>query len=386
MTPNARVAAAIDVLESILAGHPGEKTLTTWARKNRYAGSKDRAALRDLVFDALRQLRSSAHVGGSLSGRGVMIGQLRLQNIDPASVFTGQGYAPSALSDEELAQGATLEQAPDAIRLDCQDWLLLLFRASLKEQTDAVLSRLRTRAPVFVRVNGAQGTLAEAMDALAAEDIASQAHPLSPLALEITQNPRRLRQSTAFLSGLVELQDVASQAVVDIFCNAVPQGDVLDFCAGGGGKSLALAAQSLRVVAHDIDAKRMGDIPERAARAGVEIPLIADPIGPYDAVLCDAPCSGSGAWRRQPDAKWRLTPEALEALNETQDAILDQACGLVKTGGVLGYATCSLLKDENDARTDAFLGRHPDWTLLLRHQFTPLDGGDGFFIALLARA
>ena len=385
MTPQARVAAAIDVLDAILDGQPAEKTLTTWARKNRYAGSKDRAALRDLVFDALRQQRSSAFMGGSANGRGIMLGQMRLQGIDPATIFSGEGYGPSPLSDAEAAHTPMLGDAEKAVRLDCPDWLMPLVQASLGEKTDAVLKCLRTRAPVFLRVNSAKSTRDEAIKALAQDEIDAIPHPLSPTALEVTRNPRRIRQAQAYLNGIVELQDAASQAVADLFAGAVQQGTVLDYCAGGGGKALALAAHGLQVAAHDSNPGRMEGIAERAKRAGVPIPSDLSPKGAFDGVLCDAPCSGSGAWRRQPEAKWRLTYEALETLTQTQDSILDQASTLVAPGGLLGYATCSLLNEENIERVEAFASRHPGWQLRQHKRFTPLDGGDGFFTAILQR-
>ncbi|NNE87788.1 MAG: RsmB/NOP family class I SAM-dependent RNA methyltransferase [Silicimonas sp.] len=385
MTPQARVAAAIDVLEHILHGQPAEKTLTTWARKNRYAGSKDRAAVRDLVFDALRQKRSFAHMGHAETGRGIMIGQTRLSGNDPSDIFTGEGYGPPALTAEEEVKPPPLAQAEDGVRLDCPDWLLPMMCASLGEAAEATLLELRKRAPVFVRANTAKCSCDEAISALGRDDIDGRAHPLSPTAIEITKNPRKLRQSNAFLDGLVELQDAASQAVVDMLVKAVPKGRVLDYCAGGGGKSLAMAAAGLDVSAHDADVDRMRDLPDRARRAGAVINTISKPSATYDAVLCDVPCSGSGAWRRQPEAKWRLTAEVLAKLNETQDAILDSAVELVQEAGILAYATCSLLKEENDARIGSFLQRHPMWTLRSRQQFTPLDGADGFFIALLEK-
>ena len=386
MTPQARVAAAIDVLDAILHGDPAEKTLTNWARKNRYAGSKDRAAVRDLVFDALRQKRSAAHQGKAMTGRGLMIGLLRLSGTDPAEMFTGQRYAPPALSAEEAEDPDPLEQADAGIRLDCPDWLFPRLRAPLGADTEACLLALRQRAPVFLRANLAKTTRETAIAALAKEGIEGRGHELSATAIEVLSNPRKVRTSKAFMGGLVELQDAASQAVVDRLVETVPTGRVLDYCAGGGGKALALAAAGLEVVAHDSDASRMRDIPERARRAGVEIATTAAPSGLFDAVLCDAPCSGSGAWRRQPDAKWQLTAERLSDLTEVQDTILESASRLVRAGGVLAYATCSLLSDENDARIAAFLAQHQGWRLMSKRLFRPLDGGDGFFIALLTHS
>ena len=196
-----------------------------------------------------------------------------------------------------------------------------------------------------------------------------------------------MQASAAFRDGEVELQDAASQAVSDVLIKELDGGTVLDFCAGGGGKALALAAGGASAVtAHDIDPGRMKDLPNRAERAGVNITITDTPKGPFDAVLCDAPCSGSGAWRRQPEAKWALTPEALTGLTKTQDAILDQAMVHVAPDGCLAYATCSLLTVENNERADAFLARHAGWKETTRMRLTPLNGGDGFFIAIFRRS
>lgn len=386
MTPQARVEAAIDVLDRILEGHSAEKTLTTWARKNRYAGSKDRAALRDLVYDALRQKRSSAHMGGSLSGRGLMLGQLHLQGVDPKSVFTGQGYAPTPLSDAEASHQAALETAPDAVRFDCQDWLFPLLQSALDQQAALVLETMRTRAPVFLRSNDIKGTRDNAIKALAEEDIQAERHPLSQTAIQVTENARRVHLSKAYQTGLVELQDAASQAVADALGAHILQGSVLDYCAGGGGKALALAAKGLQLTAHDAVPERMKDLPDRAARAGTPVTIETAPSEMFDAVLCDAPCSGSGAWRRQPEAKWRLNSDDLQSLMATQDDILDQAIQNVRPGGLLAYATCSLFDEENGHRIDAFCLRHQGWEPIQKRQFTPLEGGDGFFIAILRRS
>ena len=163
---------------------------------------------------------------------------------------------------------------------------------------------------------------------------------------------------------------------------------VLDQCAGGGGKTLAMAARAkLRLFAHDASPRRMADLPERAKRAGAKVVLTEAPeaSAPYDLVLVDAPCSGSGSWRRDPEGKWRITPEALAIIRETQSAILDRAALMLRTGGVLAYATCSLLERENGDQIRAFLARHPGWSLDRELRLTPLAGGDGFYLAILRR-
>jgi len=385
MTPAARIASAIEVLDLWLGGEPAERALTNWGRANRFAGSGDRAAIRDHVFDAIRCRRSFAALGGAGTGRGLMIGALRAAGTDPATLFTGEGHAPATLTDSE----GLAPPPPDdpLVRLDCPDWLAPRLRASLGEGFEPVMALLRTRAPVFVRVNSALASREEAARALAEEGIATAPHPLSPTALEVTENARRVKSSRAFNNGLVELQDAASQAVVDAILPLAPGVRVLDYCAGGGGKALALAAAGAQVSAHDVDPRRMSDLPERARRAGAAITVLRPgdllAAAAFDLVLVDAPCSGSGAWRRQPEAKWRLEEARLADLVGMQDAILRSAAGHLRPGGRLAYATCSLLEEENRRVVDRFLGDAPSFELEAERRLTPLDGGDGFYVALI---
>lgn len=389
MTPDARIATAALLLDQIIGGEPAEKVLTTWARKSRFAGSKDRAAIRDHVFDALRCRRSYAVLGGAETGRGLMVGHLLAQGRDPAEVFTGGGHAPTPLSAAELKamqrDPFALNDHPPAVANDMPDWVWPHLTAAFADQAAPVAQALRHRAPVFLRVNTRKTTPSQAQQALAEDGIATAPHPLAATALEVTENPRRVAQSRAYLDGWVELQDAASQAV----CAALPLADgmsVLDYCAGGGGKTLALAGRAeARFTAHDAHPARLSDLPERARRAGVRVTISDRPKGRFDLVLCDVPCSGSGAWRRSPEGKWTLDPEGLSGLNTTQDQILETAAGLTADTGVLAYATCSVFRQENQDRVADFLSRHPDWQLAQDHQWTPLDGGDGFYLACLTR-
>jgi len=387
MTPAARIAAAIEVLDSWLGGVALERALTNWARGHRFAGSKDRAAIRDHVFDAVRCRRSYAALGGDDSGRGLMIGVLKAKGEDPRGWFTGEGHAPSPLAPGE-AEGPGLDTLPQAVRLDCPDWLEAPLRASLGEDFAPVMEALRHRAPVLLRANLARTTIDAARAALSEEGIVARPHPLSPSALEVTEGARKVQGSAAYRAGLVELQDAASQAVVDLL-PVSPGARVLDYCAGGGGKSLALAARGAEVTAHDIDAGRMRDLPDRASRAGAMVATLApgarSGAGQFDLVLADAPCSGSGSWRRNPQGKWDLTPGRLDELRTIQAGILDEIIDFVLPGGCLAYATCSLLEAENEGQIVGFLDRHPGWHCGFSRRFTPIDGGDGFFLALLTR-
>ncbi len=383
MTPGARVAAAIGVMDAVLAGAPAERELTAWARGARYAGSKDRAAVRDLVFSALRRLRSSAARGGGMTGRAVLWGLLAEDGSATAS-FDGEGHAPAPMAPAEIAA----MRAPSAEEaLDMPGWLLPELRAAHGEALPAICAAMRDRAPVHLRVNMARGSRAAAAAALAREGIGTRAHPLSPSALEVVDGARALRASAALAGGEVEPQDAASQAVADAV-PLRPGARVLDWCAGGGGKALALAARSGGTIwAHDIDAGRMRDLPARARRAGADVRLVPPGRtgGGWDVILVDAPCSGSGAWRRAPEAKWRLTEARLAELVELQATILGAAASALAPGGLLVYATCSLLPRENAGVVGAFARTH-DFAVVRALDLTPLDGGDGFHASLLSRS
>ncbi|WP_226688428.1 RsmB/NOP family class I SAM-dependent RNA methyltransferase [Ruegeria arenilitoris] len=385
MTPAARIQASIEILDQILSGMPVEKSLTNWARRSRFAGSKDRAAVRDHVFDALRCQRSYAALGGADTGRGLMIGALRASGERPEDLFTGARHAPAVLSECEVRR----DFHSDAESLDIPEWLWPRFQSSLGDQAVAVARALQHRAPVHLRVNLVKTDVAFASKSLAAEDITAAPHPTCETALEVTQGARKIAQSRTYAMGLVELQDAASQAVVAAL-NLRPGMRVLDYCAGGGGKSLALAAhQGVEVFAHDVNAGRMRDLPARAERAGVRIQIVStdklEQQKPFDVILADAPCSGSGSWRRAPAGKWALTESRLQELTGIQSNILDKLSTMVAPGGVLAYATCSMLEDENGAVVASFLRANPEWSEEFRKTWFVSHGADGFFTAHLTR-
>ncbi len=404
MTPAARLAAAIDVLDRVGAGppdrvlsppvdqvvfNPVEMVLINWARGNRYAGSGDRAAIRDIVYDILRKRRSCAAAGQGDSGRALVLGHLHLTGQDAAGLFTGEGYAPAKRDAQEVLQPPAHNTWPDAVQLDIPDWLEAPLRQSLGQDYRDNLQIMRDRAPVFLRVNHRKARLEQVRQSLTAEGIEARPHPLATSALEVLTNPRRIAQSAAFLKGWVELQDAASQAVVEAL--PLPKtGRILDYCAGGGGKSLAIAALSdASLSAFDQNQARMQDISKRSQRAGVKITCLTAAAlagsGLYDLVLADVPCSGSGAWRRMPAAKWTLTPDRLAELLVLQQKILVKSAEFVRPRGVLAYATCSLLAAENSDQVRKFLSQNHSFTLEKQQQFTPLDGGDGLFVAVLRR-
>lgn len=379
MTPGARINAAIGLLDNILDGQAAEQALLRWSRQSRFAGSKDRAAVRDLVFDGLRRRNTLAERGGALSGRGLMIGLCRELGQDPDLVFTGEGHAPPPLAPQEREDHIVSCG-------DIPDWLAPAWNDALEDEAGPISEEMGRRAPVWLRVNPLRGAPADALAALKEDGIEAESSPLLAEALRVTGGERKVHASRAYVTGMVELQDLSPQ----LACAELPlkEGDrILDYCAGGGGKSLALAARQkgLQLYAHDADPRRMADLPARAQRAGARIECVSRATGKFDLVLVDVPCSGSGSWRRTPDAKWRLTSQRLSELCEIQQDILDKASALVAPGGYLGYMTCSVLEVENAGSVRAFLKRNSAFREELAKLWTPLTASDGFYLSLLQR-
>ncbi|MHA3978466.1 RsmB/NOP family class I SAM-dependent RNA methyltransferase [Halovulum sp. GXIMD14794] len=377
----------MDVIDAIIAGDPAERILTRWARENRYAGSKDRAAIRDLVYDVLRRRRSALWCSGGVveTGRALISGLLLQTNPQALELFTGETHAPFPLTADERRAFRTLEDAHASVRGDYPDFLHDELVRSLGTALPDVAEVLKDRAPVDLRVNTLKATPEQARAALAADGVAAEPVPEVPGALRVTENPRRVAAGKAFRAGLVELQDAASQAVAAL-AGAQPGETVLDLCAGGGGKTLALAAAMAgqgRLSAFDANPRRMRDLPSRAQRAGVSIRLLDSPQvedeGPYDLVMVDAPCSGSGAWRRDPAQKWNIAPRDLDRLASVQTEVLERARAVVRPGGRIAYATCSLLACENEDRVAAFLARSKGCHKGTERRWLPGAPGDGFY-------
>jgi len=262
-------------------------------------------------------------------------------------------------------------------------------RASLGDDLPAVAALLRRRAELFLRWHAARTDAAAAVARLAEDGVLAEPHPLAPTALVVRDGARAVHAARAYAEGLVEIQDAASQAV----CAALPVrpgSRVLDYCAGGGGKALALAARGAEVTAHDANPARMRDLAPRAARAGTPIATVAPDaladLAPFDLVLADVPCSGSGAWRRQAEARWRLDRAGLDALVVLQARVLAAAARHVAPGGRLAHVTCSVLEIENDAQVRRLhAGRPGLWRDETRLRLSPLAGADGFFLSVSRR-
>ncbi|MEP4508065.1 MAG: RsmB/NOP family class I SAM-dependent RNA methyltransferase [Paracoccaceae bacterium] len=362
--------------------------MASWGRNNRYAGSKDRASIADIVYEVLRKKQSFSVLGGGQTGRALLLGFVRASKQDPETIFGVDRYAPPKLLAEELVAGEQHEFV-DEDAADFPDWVWPELVQSHGDKAAGIAGALRNRAPIFVRVNLAKQTRDDAISALANEGIIGQANPLSPSAIEVLEGERKIRNSTLFQSGEVELQDASSQAVADLVPLQTGQ-RLLDFCAGAGGKVLAVAGRVLGdFYAHDVDVRRMKDLQPRAIRAGVSVKQVAiedlTRSSQFDTVLVDAPCSGSGSWRRDPQGKWLLTEEKLDHVIRLQSEILDQVSSMVRPNGHLVYATCSLFSRENGLQIKGFLDRDETFSLLSEHHFSPLEGGDGFYCAVLRK-
>jgi 16S rRNA (cytosine967-C5)-methyltransferase len=388
MTPAARVSAAITVLDDILDGRTAEKALSDWGRSSRFAGSKDRAALRDLVFDALRKRASCAARGGSLTGRGLMLG-LCADSDDPALMFTGEGHAPAVLTSEEIAHLQSELTLPVAVANDMPDWVWPVWQDDLGEDATDAAQILRSRAPLYLRVNQRRGSIVNAIASLAAEGVAVSAHEVQLGCLRVETNPRRVKLSQAYETGLIEVQDAASQTAVSQL--TIPDGArVLDYCAGGGGKALAISdGFDCSVTAHDIAEQRMKDIAPRAERAGANILQAQtdalEAAGLFDVVIVDAPCGGSGTWRRNPEAKWAFTENKLNSFSALQAEVIATAATYVRPGGMLYYMTCSVFTAENDSVVDGLIARDQTWSKGAVLKLVPSASSDGFYMCQLTK-
>jgi 16S rRNA (cytosine967-C5)-methyltransferase len=384
MTPGARLAAAIEVFGTIeTERRPAADALKAWGLTHRFAGSGDRAAIAGLVYDALRRRASSAFLMGAETPRAVLLGMLKrergLGTDAIAKLADGAGHSPPPLSDGERARldAANLGGAPAHVAGDYPEWLDAHLDRVFGGERAEEGAALSSRAPLDLRVN----TLAADRDKVAAmlSDLAPEPARWSPWGLRIrlaadAKSPA-IHAEPAFLKGMIEVQDEGSQLAA-LLSAAKPGEQVVDLCAGAGGKTLALAAMMEnkgQIYATDDDKRRLAPIHDRLARSGarnvqVRTPksvgdAIGDLAGRMDLVLIDAPCTGTGAWRRNPDAKWRMRPGALEQRVKEQAEILDRAVPLLKTGGRIAYITCSVLDEENGAQVRAFLARHPGFSI-----------------------
>ena len=385
MTPGARISAMIEVLDSILVGVPTEKALTNWGRGNRFAGSKDRAAIRDLVFQAVRCRRSAGAWPKPISARAWAIGSLQTNGVKLENLFNNIGHAPTPLTNDEITPFKSTEQDT----FDLQDWIIEeLFNSYGIKKASEIAESLRHRAPICLRVNTQKATPIEVQKALADNMIDTIVNPICDTALTVITNPRRVVMHDIYQKGWFELQDAASQAVAMLIPG---KGKVLDFCAGGGGKSLAVSARTGEVVfAHDANTKRMSEIEIRTLRGGHDIKIILpdqiDDCAHFDSVFCDIPCSGSGAWRRSPEEKWKLTQAKITEYQKLQRQILIKAESLVKPGGTFSMITCSIFTSENQEQRDFLLKKFENLSVMAEAQHFPTKNNDGLYIVVFQKS
>lgn len=429
MTPAAQISAAIEVLAEIGNGsRSASDALKDWGRSHRFAGSKDRGAIAGLVYDTLRRKASASWLMADDTPRAQILGMLRLQRRwdleEISALFSGERFAPAPLSADEtdrLSNGLASD-GPEAVAGDFHEWLAPSLHRIFGDQVVAEMQALAMRAPLDLRVNTLKARRDEVREALA--HLSPEETPWSPIGLRIvTAENRRgpaIPSEPEFEKGTIEIQDEGSQLAA-LLAAVQPGEQVVDLCAGGGGKTLALAAQmknSGQIYASDSNARRLAPIQERLERAGIrnaqvrmprrDTDVLADLDEAVNCILVDAPCTGTGTWRRSPDTKWQMQPENLAARIADQASVLDRAARLMKPAGRIIYITCSILPDENDDSVAAFLVRHDGFRavscaeVLERAGLLPLKdavratiyglqmsplmtGTDGFYVSVLER-
>ncbi|CAN7711026.1 RsmB/NOP family class I SAM-dependent RNA methyltransferase [Aminobacter sp. LjRoot7] len=422
-----RLAAAIEVLDDIERRHrPAADALKDWGLSHRFAGAGDRAAIGNIVYDALRRKRSAGWLVGDETSRALGFGALLLEWDQSAEALNqtldGDKFAPEPLSAAELATIAShkLDEAPDAVRADCPDWCAPLLERAFGEEWVAEGAALAARPPLDIRANTLKADRARVIAELEGTQAAPTA--LAPHGVRIPpidgsgRHPN-VQAEPAFQKGWFEIQDEGSQLAAEL-AGAVPGMQVLDYCAGAGGKTLALSAAMEnrgQIFAHDSEKSRLAPMFDRLRRSdNRNVQVVSKPselsglTGHMDLVLIDAPCTGSGTWRRRPDAKWRLTQRQLDVRKAEQSAILDAASAYVKPGGLVVYITCSVFDEENADQVAAFLDRDkrfsavdhkalwsqhfPDRADAVRFgaqglSLTPARSGtDGFYFAAMRKA
>lgn len=433
MTPEARLAAAIELLDEIVraageAGPSADMIVRRYFASHRFAGSSDRREIVDWVYGTLRDWQALAwrvrKAGMGDTPRTVLIARLHSMRIDPATVLTGQGYAAEPLSEKERKMVEALAQDrehPTNLALyNCPGWLGGAARSRFGEYLDGELAALNDRAAMDIRVNALRANRAELLKALWAEGIKGEATKLAPHGIRLNENIN-LSAHPLLRGGRVEVQDEGSQ-IAAYLVDVGPGMNIVELCAGAGGKSLAMAAEmnnSGQIHAFDLSKTKLIEMKKRVQRAGLRnvqvrqlaieeklrATFLARAKGIADRVVLDVPCSGTGTWRRNPELRLRLTAQRLMELLETQNALLKEGATMVKPGGRMIYITCSFLPEENEGRIKQFLEEHPDWRTINWRKVTKREalaktislssmphalqlspgthGTDGFFVAIL---
>jgi 16S rRNA (cytosine967-C5)-methyltransferase len=425
--PGPRIQATIDLLEQVDAsGDAADRVMAAFFRRRRYAGAKDRAAITALFYEIMRrrawlEWRLANVGGGHADSRALVLTQLAdaaVPDHEIAALFDGSDHAPPPLTLEEQALAQMLRRPPNgtpppSVAGNYPGWLHPALERRFGSALASEMAALNERAPVDLRVNTTIADRSDVLERLTAEGIVAAPHRFSRIGIRLEGNPR-LENDALYKEGAIEIQDEGSQIIAALL-GAAPGDTIIDYCAGAGGKTLAIgAAMQDRgvLIASDVDLGRMRELAPRARRAGLTI-VSCRPVselggsepGPLaDRVLVDAPCSGTGTWRRHPVARWQMTQENLIKYMKLKDELLESGSRYVKPGGRLVFATCSVLREEGADRVEAFLARRSDFapvgvSSLWRGSLdgdcpasgpfldlSPASSGtDGFFVAVLER-
>ncbi len=382
MQPGARLQAAVEVLSQVFRGRSASIVLADWGRSHRFAGSADRSWIGNLVYDCLRRKQSLAYAMKVDTPRAIVLGALRyswnLPLTEISSACTGEGFdaAPISPEEEKGLSGADISNAPPWVQGDYPEWLHHSFQRCFGENAIAEGRALSVRAPIDLRVNTLKATRTKLLKAFARHGAVTT--PYSPIGIRLPigeggARAPNVEAEPAHGRGWFEVQDEGSQ-IASFLAGPEPRMQVADICAGAGGKTLAMAAlmqNTGQIYAYDADPQRLRPIFERLRRSGARNVQTLPPgqpeslaalIGRMDLVLVDAPCSGSGTWRRRPDSKWRLSSSQLAERTATQPALLAKGALLLRPGGTLAYVTCSVLPEENEDQVAAFLEQNPRYS------------------------
>lgn len=402
MTPGARLAAAAEILADIFARKPAaDRALAAWGKAHRFAGSKDRAAIAERVYTCLRRRNECAFAMDADTPRALVIGSLAVADaldIDAIAALCNDGaHALGQLTESERANLQTRRTPSDPwITLNYPQWLHAELVNTFGSNLAREMAALNDRAPLDLRTNTLKTTREAAIRELEAAGLKPHASA-TPGAIRLADADAKVTALAAYKEGRIEIQDEASQRAV-LLAQARPGDTVIDLAAGAGGKTLALAAAMAnkgRVLACDVEPERLKNMEPRIARAGATIvEIVGDPYGGAikaaagegaDLVFVDAPCSGSGTWRRNPESKWTLEESRLARYRAAQTKLLDRAAELTKPGGRMLYAVCSILPQEGEAQAEAFVAHHNEWRVANTLTLTPArDETDGFYAALLS--
>ena len=395
-----RAAAAINIFDDYLKGCPLEKALKQWFKKNRFAGSNDRRNIRDLVFDILRKrlilyypFQINEYVE---TGRVLVLSYLFLYKKDSFSLedIKGNKYFSPSINNEEFIILNNIKRlvnkAPKYISLNCPEFLEEKLSQSLGNNFNVIMELFLKRAPVYLRINQNKINIKEAKIKLENQGILSEICPSSKYALKVLSGEKFIKKSSPYQLGEVELQDLSSQLTTELV--QISSGKkILDFCAGSGGKALAIASRlrnKVDIFAYDINNLKYKNLNYRAKKAGANITILDSKQlikyrNFFDIVFVDAPCSGTGTWRRDPKIKWELNDQKLSLLTKNQYSIVKQACSYLKNGGFLIYVVCSLLEDEGDLIIRKYLLHHKNYSKIKSGIFHPINASDGFYFSVL---